>query len=165
MKIKFIFKAFFLLLALTATLYSIYLLDTGHMGDFWTSLGIGNKGQSLIWCSSRVTQLEDAKNKGWMLEEKNQQWQITKLSDTKNLNYLDLEKWLAKYCTLEITIYNNPDILDMHLEPFAVARFNDGTSAKIYTLGDKNIFQINEVIFQSREFEQALQELKDLLKI
>lgn len=164
MSFRLFFKMLFLTLALTATVYSMYLLNTGHMSDFWTSLGLEHKTQSLNWCSNRLTQLKGAAN-DWRVEEKNKQWQITKNTDTKIIPYLDMEKWLAQYCILDISIYRNPDLLDMHLEPFAVASFNDGSQAKIFLVGDKKIFQINEVIFTSPELEQGIAELKDLLKI
>lgn len=167
MNSKVIIKVLFLALALTATIYSLTLLNTGHMDDFWTSLGIGKKNQSLNWCTNRLVTLSGNSESGpWVLKEENRQWLIVKnTSDVKILSYLDVEKWLAKYCLLTIDIYRDVSILDMAVNTIATANFNDGTSAKIYTLGHKEIYQINEVIFVSDEWTQALKELRNLLNI
>lgn len=167
MNIRFISKVVFLLLALTATIYAAVLLNTGHMNDFWTSLGLGKEAQSLNWCTDRLLTLSgQSGNISWTLKEENQKWLIVKNeTDIKTLEYLDIEKWLAKYCILDIVVYKDLAILDMHVSPIAVASFNDSTSVKIFSLGDKGIYQINNVSFTSAEFEEGLAELKALLKI
>jgi len=163
---KMAFKIATLLIALTATVYSMYLLNTGHSTDFMVSLGLGQKTQSLNWCENRLTKLESAEpGKAWILQNVDRQWQISiDNGEAKTVQYLDVEKWLAKYCTLDIQLYNNEKVLDLHIEPFARATFNDGKDAKIYILGD-DIFQINEVIFRSHEFKTGLADLHSLLKI
>lgn len=133
--------------------------------DFLSSLGFS--GDHLNWCSSRLVRLENLGDSqtSWVLEEKDKQWLLTKNgNEPLRVNYLSVEKWLAKYCTLQIHLYKNPNLLDMHLIPFAKASFNDGTEAKIFFIENK-IYQINEVIFTSEEMKQALKELRNLLKI
>ena len=135
------------------------------MNDFWASLGMGSPSQSLNWCQSRLLTLQDSNNK-WFLKDETQKWTLTKENQAQTtITYLDMEKWLAKYCTLNISLYRDPKLLDMHMQPFATALFNGGTHARIFIIGDDGVFQINEVIFTSPEFAQGLKDLKDLLKI
>ena len=166
MPFKIFFKLFFLFIALGATIYSLVLLNTGHMNDFWTSLGMGANSKSLNWCSNRLESLSGtAANGPWTLKEENRQWVITKDNNTKILEYLDVEKWLAKYCIIDIEPYNNEAILDMTVTPIATAVFNDQSKAKLFRLGKENVFQINHFIFKSSEWEEAMKELQTLLKI
>jgi hypothetical protein len=159
MSFKMAFKIFTLL-------FAMYLLNTDHSTAFMVSLGLGEKSQTLNWCSNRMTKLESSEpGKAWILEEVHQKWQISiDSSEPKNVEYLDVEKWLAQYCMLNIHIYRNEKILDQHLMPFAKATFNDGSEAKIFRLGD-DVFQINEVIFKSHQMESAIRDLQNLLKI
>lgn len=163
---KLALKVVTLLTALSATVYCIYLLNTGHSTDFMVSMGLGEKGQALNWCSNRLTKLESAEpGKAWILQETDKKWMISvDSSEPKALEYLDIEKWLAKSCTIKINIYNSEKILEMQSMPFAVASFNDGTQARIYILSE-DVFQINEVTFKSYEMKTAIAELKALLKI
>lgn len=166
MRIRLFLKLFFLFIALSATIYSLALLNTGHMNDFWTSLGIGKKHNALNWCNNRLESLSGKTAEvAWTLKEDNRQWVIQKNAETKTLEYLDVEKWLARYCIVDIEIYKDSAILDMPVTLIAIAQFNDGTSAKIFRLGDNEIFQINHYTFKSSEWEQALKDLQSLLKI
>jgi hypothetical protein len=163
---KLALKVSTLLIALSVTLYSMYLLNTGHSTDFMVSLGLGEKSQSLNWCSNRMVKLESAEpGEAWILQEVDKKWQLSVDSaEPKNVEYLDVEKWMAKYCILDIQVYRNEKILDMHSTPFANATFNDGTQAHIFIL-DEDLFQINEVTFRSYEFKNGIADLKALLKI
>lgn len=166
MHFRLFFKLFFLFLALGATIYSLTLLNTGHMNDFWTSLGIGQNTNSLNWCSNRLVSLSGATATGnWTLKEDNRQWVIENNNETKILEYLDVEKWLAKYCIIDIEPYKSEAILDMAVAPIATAIFNDGSKAKLFRLGQDNVFQINHSTFKSPEWEEAIKELQSLLKI
>lgn len=166
MNLRILSKVGFLLVALVATIYAVIQLNTGHMNDFWTSLGMGKNSQSLNWCNDRLVRLSGTQNNvTWELKEQDSQWVIIKNQDTKTLEYLDIEKWLAKYCILDIKTEKSESFLDMAVTPVALAEFNDKTTARIFTLGNKNLYQINTVIFTSSEFDQALLELKSLLKL
>lgn len=167
MNMRIFFKSFFLMIALSATLYAVTLLNTGHMNDFWISLGLGKANQSLNWCRERVVKISGTNDAGtWTLFEEKQEWLIGKNSDpVQKLDYLEVEKWFAKNCIINIEIYKNISILDMAILPFGVAHFNDGTNAKIISLGNEGVYQINEVIFKSKDWTQALEDLKNLLKI
>lgn len=166
MNFRLIAKVTFLLVALTATVFAVVQLNTGHMNDFWTSLGIGKKTHSLNWCNDRLISFTGTKDAvTWTLKEENRKWVIVKdSSDTKTLEYLDIEKWLAKYCILDIVV-EKVDALDMKVTPIALATFNDETKTRIFKLGDQKLYQINHVIFTSTELEQGLAELYALLKI
>lgn len=166
MNLRLFSKISFLLLALAATLYAVIQLNTGHMNDFWTSLGIGKSTQSLNWCNDRLLSLSGTENNvSWTMQEENGKWVVIKNStDKKTLEYLDVEKWLAKYCILNIETHKE-DALSLAVTPIATASFNDKTTARLFALGDKNVYQINTVIFTSDEFQQALADLKTLLKL
>lgn len=167
MNIRVFSKIAFLLVALAATVFALIQLNTGHMNDFWTSLGIGKKTHSLNWCNNRLISLTGTSNNVvWTLKEQDRKWVIVKgESEMKTLEYLDIEKWLAKYCILDISVFKDNSIFDMVVHPIATATFNDGSSAKMFTLGDKGLYQIDHVVFTSPEFEKGLAELKDLLKL
>ncbi|MCC6138531.1 MAG: hypothetical protein IT287_07850 [Bdellovibrionaceae bacterium] len=165
MNIRLISKLVFLFVALSATIYSAILLNNGHMNDFWTSLGFSKNSQSLNWCTDRLLVLSGTKNNlNWTLKEQDRKWVIIKNeTDTKQLDYLDIEKWLAKYCILDIVPSKDIAMLDMPVEHLATASFNDSSSVKIFKLG--NMYQINHVTFTSPELQKGLEELMDLLKI
>lgn len=167
MNLRYFSKILFLLLALSATLFAVIQLNTGHMNDFWTSLGIGKSSHSLNWCNDRLVALEGSKNDtAWILKEDQRQWVVVKnQTDTKVLNYLDIEKWLAKYCILDIVAAENVDALEMKVTQLAFAKFNDGSTARVFKLGDGPLFQINQVIFASTELEEGLIELNNLLAL
>ncbi len=160
-------KIAFLIVALSATVFAVVQLNTGHMNDFWTSLGIGTKTHSLNWCNNRLVALTGTKNNvEWTLKEHERQWVVTKNNaDAKTLEYLDVEKWLAQYCILDITVEKSKDPLSMTVQQVAHATFNDATTARVFKLGNENLFQINHVIFTSQELEKALEDLYRLLAI
>lgn len=166
MNLRILSKISFLLVALTATIYAVFQLNTGHMNDFWTSLGIGKNSQSLNWCNDRLISLSGTDNNvAWTMQEENGKWIVIKNgNDTKTLEYLDVEKWLAKYCILDIETHKG-DALEMAVTPIAVATFNDKTTVRLFALGNQNVYQINTVIFTSEELQQALLDLKNLLKL
>lgn len=158
------FKAGSLCIALFATVFSIYLLNTQHSVDFLSSLGFSSSQKTLNWCNDRLRKAEGLALP-WSLEEKNGQWKL-KIADANELvvDYLDVEKWLAKYCSVQITPYPSEKILDLKLAPFARILFSDQSSVLIYQK-DFSVFQINEITFESRELREGLLALKDLLKL
>lgn len=164
MKLRIGLKLFTLLIAFSATLYAIFILKTGHMNDFWVSLGFNTSEQTLNWCSNRLIKLESLTETKWKLEENSQKWQISKDEESPlDVDYVEVEKWLAKYCFLKIIPFKDKNLLDMQFKPFAKASFNDGSKVLIYTFNGE-VFQINEVIFKSQEMVSALKDLKNLLK-
>lgn len=164
MKWKLWFKAGSLLIALFATVFSIYLLNSQHSVDFLSSLGFSSSQKTLNWCNERLRKAEGL-SQTWSLEEKNGQW-ILQTADSKELvvDYLEVEKWLAKYCSVEIASYPTEKILDLKLTPFARIYFSDQSSALIYQK-DFSVFQINEITFESVELQEGFFALKNLLKI
>lgn len=160
---KFIFKITTILGALAMTVYCIYLLNQGHLTDFLGSVG-SPYSETLNWCSNRIVKIE-AYNQTWTLEEKDKKWMITKGDQTpQTLEYLDVEKWLAKYCQVHIQIYRNSSLLDKPITPIAKAYFNDGKTALISVLGE-NTYQIADVSFKSIEMTEGLADLKKLLAL
>lgn len=158
------FKAGSLFVALFATVFSIYLLNSQHSVDFLSSLGFSSSQKTLNWCTERLRKAEGLSH-NWSLEEKDGQWLLI-TADSKELrvDYLEIEKWLAKYCSVDITPYPKEKLLDLKLSPFARILFNDESRALIYQK-DFTIFQINEYTFESRELQEGLLALQNLLKI
>jgi hypothetical protein len=157
------FKIFTLLTALSATVFSIYLLNSQHSSDFFSSLGFGSSSQNLNWCSDRLKKAEGLFS-DWSVEEKDRQWVLQKNNTSVVVDYLEVEKWLARYCAVKISPVSKEKILDLKLEPFARFFFNDGNKVLIYQK-ENTIFQFNEVIFTSEEMSSAFASLKNLLKV
>ncbi|MBY0385649.1 hypothetical protein K2X05_10880 [bacterium] len=158
------FKAGSLVIALSATVFSIYLLNSQHSVDFLSSLGFSSSQKTLNWCSDRLRKAEGL-SQPWSLEEKNGQWMLqTSSSQEFVVDYLEVEKWLAKYCSVHITPYPPEKILDLKLSPFARIQFGDKSTALIYQK-DFSVFQINEITFESKEMQEGLFAIKNLLKI
>ena len=158
------FKAGSLLIALFATVFSIFLLKTQHSVDFLSSLGFSSSQKTLNWCNDRLRKAEGL-SQTWSLEEKNGQW-LQQTNDGKEfiVDYLEVEKWLAKYCSVHIAPYPVEKILDLTLSPFARIQFSDKSNVLIYQK-DFSIFQINEITFESKELQEGMTALKYLLKI
>ncbi len=159
---KVLFKATTLLIALSATVFSIYLLNTGHTTDFLKSLGFSGSGESLHWCSDRLLKAEGLASE-WSLQEIDRQW-IVRDSSQKELvvDYIQFEKWLAEYCMLDIQPYPREKILNTRLTPFLKMTFKDNQKVLIYQK-DLQVFQINEQTFESENFKEGLLSLTRLL--
>ncbi len=146
------------------TIYSIYMLNSQHSVDLFSSLGISTSQKTFNWCPDRLKKIEGLSS-SWSLEEKDRQWLLQMNSaPLLTVDYLEIEKWLAQYCSVSVTPYPPEKLLDLKLNPLARLNFNDGTQALFYHK-DFQVFQINELTFESQEMQQALAELKTLLKI
>ncbi len=158
---KLLFKITTLLIALSATVVSIYLLNTGHTKDFLNSLGFTSSGETLHWCSDRLLKAEGLNTK-WSLQEIDRQW-ILRNEQGRDLvvDYLDVEKWLAKYCMLEIQPYPREKILSTPLSPFLKLMFKDNKQVLIYQK-DMQVFQMNEHTFESKDLKEGLLALQQL---
>jgi hypothetical protein len=157
------FKAVTLSIALTATLYSMYLLKSHHATDFFTSLGFSSS-RTLTWCPDRLLKLEGL-SASWTLESIERKWVLSGIQQQPVfIDPLDMEKWLARYCTIKIEPLSREKILELKLNPSARFIFNDGQKTLLYQK-DQRIFQMNEITFESQEFQQALVQLSQLLKI
>ena len=157
------FKMLTLGTALSATLYSMYLLNSQHSSDFFTSLGF-TSSQTLTWCSDRLQKAEGMTS-AWTLEAQERQWVLTLPGQTPVLvDALEIEKWLARYCSISIQPLPREKILEMKFDPSARIFFNDGQKTLLYQK-DQRFFQMNEVTFESAEFQEALLQLGQLLKV
>ncbi len=157
------FKALTLGIALSATVYSMYLLNSQHSTDFFTSLGF-TSSKSLTWCTDRLQRVEGMTTP-WTLESKERQWILTLPQQSPvRVDPLAVEKWLARYCTVSIQPLSSEKILELKLTPSARLFFNDGQKALLYQK-ELLFFQINEVTFESHEFQEALRQLSQLLKV
>ena len=154
MSLKVLTKLVALLTALTATVVAIYWLKAGHMNSFWTSLGIDRSGTRLSWCEERVGTLYfyDSKAK---LMEKDGKW-LWMGEVEKELDYLRVEKWFAKYCLIPV---DKMDVAKMEAaNPVFEAQFIDGNRLSLHSNGE-DIFKIRDQVFQSQAFRKALKEL------
>jgi hypothetical protein len=153
-----------LVLALMVTVYSIYMLNSQHSVDLFSSLGISTSQKTFNWCPDRLKKIEGL-NSTWSLEEKDRKWILQmKSSPPLTVDYLEIEKWLAQYCSVSVRPYPSDKLLELKLTPLAKLNFNDGTQALFYHK-DFQVFQINELTFESQEMQQALGALRTLLKL
>ncbi len=159
---KVLFKLTTLFIALSATVFSIYMLNSGHTKDFLNSLGFSTSGRTLHWCSDRLLKAEGL-NSDWSLQEQDRKWVVRNPAKQELVvDYLEVEKWLAKYCMLEVLPYPKEKILDTPLSPFMKIVFKDNHQVLIYQK-DMTVFQLNEQTFESEEFKEGLQALERLL--
>lgn len=164
MNAKWIFKSLTLSLALGLTVYSMYLLNSRHVPDFLSSLGLGEKTSSLSWCKERVLSVEGLdESHPWKLFEENNTWWITKGSaPPQSVDYLAIEKWFAHYCTLNVHQLHSEKIFDLPLSHLAKFTFNDSSFATLHSRGG-NTYQLNQVVFESSTMTEAWLELRKLL--
>jgi hypothetical protein len=159
---KLLFKITTLMIALSATVVSMYLLNTGHTKDFLSSLGLASSGKTLHWCSDRLLKA-DGLNKNWSLQEIDRQWILRNDRGQELIvDYLEVEKWLAKYCMLEIQPYPREKILSTPMSPFLKLFFKDNKQVLIYQK-DMQVFQMNELTFESADLKEGLLALQRLL--
>jgi hypothetical protein len=142
-----------LLTALSATIVAIFWLKQSHINSFWTSLGLGSEAR-INWCSERVESLYfyDAKVKIYEHEAK---WYL-KSDSEKELDYLRVEKWFARYC--QIAILRSDDKPRDEAKADVEIQFINGERLTIFTFPDSN-FRINKLIFKSETLRQGLKEL------
>ena len=155
MPTKTLAKLVALLTALTATILAIFWLDQGHMSSFWTSLGLNKGGTRINWCEERVSSLyfygPQAK-----LVEKAGKWTWSQQFE-KELDYLRVEKWFAKYC--QIPVDKKLDSQGPQADqPLFEAQFIDGNRLSLYTDG-QNTFRIRDKVFESETLRKAIKEL------
>ena len=139
------------------TILSISWLKGGHGNQFLTSMGLGDEEQRLNWCSNRVASMT-LSQKGSSIVEKSGKWLWLGTHEVE-LNYLDIEKWFAKYCQLNIKKVQFSDF-NSPLNPILKVEFIDGEAATFYDLGEKRI-QVQDQIFKSATFDKAIKELLD----
>lgn len=165
MTLKWIIKASTLIVALVLTLFSIYQLNSKHVPDFFSSLGFTEATQTFNWCTDRVAKMESLSEKKWILFEENLKWKISRDEQpASEMNYLAVEKWFAQYCTVHVKELKSEKIFDLPLTHFAKITYNNGSTANFHFRGG-NVYQINQVVFESVEMTEALEALRNLLTI
>ena len=73
------------------------------------------------------------------------------------LNYLSMEKWLARYCQLPIKKVPFKDF-NAPMSPLLEVKFISGETATFYDLGEGR-FQLQDHIFSSPDLDKAMKEL------
>ena len=155
MNLKVMTKLVVLLTALTATIVAIFWLKQDHMNSFWSSLGVDNSGQRLNWCKERVSSVYFYDKQAKLLE-KNGKWLWAKKEEQRELDYLRVEKWFAKYCLAKV------EKLDVHADiipsPLFEVQFIDGERLTIHQYPD-GPFEIQNQVYKSDSLIEGVKEL------
>lgn len=110
-------------------------------------------------CETRVSAIEQ---KGlFRLEQKQLAW-INSYQKNVSLNQVALEKWFAKYCTVDAVLTGGTKSPYMH--PLLTVEFVNGKSEPLL-VSPTGTFSWQDEIFQSSELLLGLNELKGLLAL
>ncbi len=159
MSMKVAVKLAALLTALTFTICAIFWLNQGHMDSFWTSLGF-KSGQRLNWCSERVKSVYFFDDSSKLLE-KERKWILVKDGEEKELDYLRVEKWFARYCQIPFEPLSDVDTREyVAAQPTLEVEFIDSQRLTISTLPNEEAgFGIRSRRFKSETLRKGLKEL------
>ncbi|MCB0361596.1 MAG: hypothetical protein KDD35_02680 [Bdellovibrionales bacterium] len=116
--------------------------------------------ESWSWCDTRVESIEMGDHR---LYQKGQQWLVTKAQEALQVNAVEVEKWLAKYCQIEIVPIPLEGQDLNNYSPLILVRFIDGTQ-KEFLGTPEGVFLAENRTFSSDEWQQALQDLEFILK-
>lgn len=154
MSLKVVLKLAALLTALTFSVAAIVLLKQGHMNTFWTSLGFPT-GDRLNWCSERVHSIYHIPSGSKLLEKEGKWiWQYPDRGE-KELDYLRVEKWFARYC--QVPFEGESSDAGEKLPPLFEVVFVGEDRLNIF--GADHEFSIRNREFSSETLRNGLQEL------
>ena len=153
MSIRYWLSILVLITSLSATIAAIYLLKSGHMTQFWTSLGFQAKENILNWCDERVHSIYFYEKDAKIIEESGK-W-FWRSSEDVTLDYLTMEKWLARYCHLAVA---PAKISDGETTALFEVEFINGDRVSFHGLDDDHI-QVRGTIYQSPTLRKAFKEL------
>ncbi len=154
MTLKVFTQLFALFSALTATIVAIYWLKQGHMDAFWTSLGISRSDSRINWCEERVDTLHFYET-GSKLLEKDGKWMWVGNTE-KELDYLRVEKWFARYCQIPVDPITAPT--ESGAQAVFEAAFIDGGRLSLYEFPSGS-FKVRDQVFNSETLRKGLKEL------
>ncbi len=149
-----------LLTALTFTICAIIWMKNGHMNAFWTSLGF-ETGDRISWCSERVQSMYHFESGSKLLEKDGKWLWQDKDKSEKELDYLRVEKWFARYCQVPFAEISDSDEWESsNQKPLFEVAFIDSDRSTIFGRSDEGtVFKIQNREFQSETLRNGLQEL------
>lgn len=157
MPLRYWFKIGVLVLALSATMVSIFWLKQGHMAQFWSSLGFRDGSTLINWCDERVSTVHFYNKSGKITEEAGKWLWRSKGKTDVTLNYLDVEKWFAKYCQVPFESVQEAQATDAG-EPILEMVFITGDRLSFHKMGESQ-YKIRGKVYESKSLREALKEL------
>lgn len=113
------------------------------------------KEDKLTWCETRVKTLTT--KSGIKIEQVGKDW-FTVGSDKKPINSLAMEKWLGKYCALEISDSRPPTFVPTNDVEMLAVGFTNGETGK-FTLTPEGFYSWDGLRFRSKQFKEAMDQL------
>ncbi len=114
-----------------------------------------NDDTHLTWCETRVKSL--ATKSGIKIEQEGKDW-FSVGSGKKAINSLAMEKWLGKYCKLEITDSRPPTFVPTNDVEMLSVGFINGETGK-FTLTPEGFYFWDGLRFHSKQFKEAMEQL------
>lgn len=150
------FKLATLALAFSITIVCIYWLRDGHISQALHSMGVGGQGQVLNWCDQRVRSMVHIPS-GAKIMESDSKWKwFGYHTDEVLLDYLSIEKWLAKNCQLPATPVENQ--VGGAAVPLLEVEFITNERFVFYDLGD-GLIRARGQVFKAPTLREAVKEL------
>ena len=174
MKVSWIVKANFLILSLGLIVYIMFQMKTsGLPPTFLSVLGIspppattahihkdtesGNTEQ-LTWCQTRVQSMESPS--GFKIYQDKLKW-LTGDSNPREVNFLDVEKWFGRNCSLKIKPLGKATTDINTFQTALIVNFIKGGSERFLNLPQEpHIYSWKGQVFRSPQLKQALDQLK-----
>lgn len=179
------FKILVLVLSLATVIYAMRAIRQGSLDRFFQTLesvpNSSSKGTKSLDSSEKEKsgepiQIHLCKNRvhamvlsdGHRIFEKRNgldlKWMAESGADAgsiRELNYLDIEKWLGQHCAVDALRHDMSPGEILTFEGFLTIEFIDGTKIDILKSGE-NLFKVDELVFQSTDLNEALTELQVL---
>ena len=148
------------------SLYGMYLLRSDFGIHLFEALGFSPHSKHFVsWCRERVTRIELPTLPRVMIFEENHQWKARQGTprETFELDYLRMERWLAKYCQVKVDKnHDSSQLLNAPLQPLLKVEFVDGVKKTLFRVGE-HYLQLEGRVFSSLELEGGLKKLDAFL--
>lgn len=117
-------------------------------------------GKKLSWCETRVKGLRAG---GFALEQKDRDWVWATEAKATPVNFLDVEKWLARYCTIPIMPDNRESETAQKdsFKPVLRVSFIKGGDVELLK-SEQGLYSWRGQVFRSYEMNKALEALHGL---
>ncbi len=155
-----VIRTLILSVGLTATIYGIIALKSDYGSTIFEAFGFGLHSKNYVaWCQQRVAKIEILTEEPLQISEKDRKW-IARRSDDSSfeINYLNMERWLGRYCQITVDESSEQVPLDADLRPILRVQLLDGTKKSFFVLGDGRYF-LKGRAFRSQEFDEGLKAL------
>ena len=119
-----------------------------------------NNVEKLNWCDTRVAALNASP--GVEVKQEGRKW-VAYSPDKKNLNNIEIEKWLGENCTLNISDSRPPGIVPTKNIDLLKVDFVSGESAS-FALTPEGMLTWGGMHFRSPQLLRAINNLKNLVK-